>query len=356
MGQHDFTDEKYERRTVCCDFDGVLHSYSSTWIDHHVIPDGAVPGTIEGLTLLAEHFDIVIHTTRAKTADGRAAVLAFMYRNGWPIGYPLQVLDTKVPALIYIDDRGWRFEGVMPTVQQVHNALPWNKKPKTPAKAVEYGKIDTLFERHDNFSIDPTRLKNAVIGTINSWEVTEKIDGTNVRIMLAEDGTVTFGGRSNNAQMPADLLHYLHATFTPGGSTEKMRAALWLDHKPTAAVLYGEGYGAGIQKGGYYRSDKAFRLFDVLIGDKWWLNWTNTTDVANKLGIKTVPLLGTWTLDHIVETVQAGLMSVTALEDSLTASAPAEGIVARPLEPLFDRQMRRIIIKLKTSDFKPGKR
>ena len=41
---------------------------------------------------------------------------------------------------------------------------------------------------------------------------------------------------------------------------------------------------------------------------------------------------------------------------SKIGTAMAEGIVARPIEPLFDRKGARIIIKLKTKDFKPGKR
>jgi hypothetical protein len=41
---------------------------------------------------------------------------------------------------------------------------------------------------------------------------------------------------------------------------------------------------------------------------------------------------------------------------SKVGTAMAEGIVARPIEPLFDRKGARIIIKLKTRDFKSGKR
>ncbi len=33
----------------------------------------------------------------------------------------------KPPALVYIDDRAWRFEGVFPTADEVHRARPWNK-------------------------------------------------------------------------------------------------------------------------------------------------------------------------------------------------------------------------------------
>lgn len=210
-----------------------------------------------------------------------------------------------------------------------------------------YHKIETLFERDEKFIVDPTKLKKPVLGTISLWDVTEKIDGTNIRVILSEDGAVKFGGRSDNAQFHVGLLHKLVVMFPP----EAVQRAFWLDG-PVSAVLYGEGYGAGIQKGGSYRPDVNFRLFDVLVGGKWWLDWTAVCDVANKLGISTVPYLGQWTLQEIVERVRAGIPSeVTKEESATTNSFIAEGIVARPLEPLFDRKGARVILKLKTKDF-----
>jgi hypothetical protein len=211
----------------------------------------------------------------------------------------------------------------------------------------EYHKIDTLFERDERFIVDPEKLKHPVISTISVWDVTEKIDGTNVRVMMDGEGNVTFGGRTDRAQMPVDLMQYLTRTFTP----EKMKTAFQIEDQPlSSVVLYGEGYGAGIQKGGYYRADKAFRLFDVLVGGKWWLDWANTCDVASKLGIATVPYLGRWTLPEIVNGVRNGVTSVVANEEN-GKDAVAEGIVARPIETLFDKKGNRLIIKLKTKDF-----
>lgn len=210
----------------------------------------------------------------------------------------------------------------------------------------EYHKIDTLFERDERtFVVNPSRLKKPVIGTIREWEVTEKIDGTNVRVMLSREGEVVFGGRSNNAQLPADLVQYLMRTFP----AERLREVFWIDGKPTAAVLYGEGYGAGIQKGGVYRLDKAFILFDVLVDGKWWLDRAAVFDIAGKLRIDIVPLLGTWTLGEIAENVRAGMPSAIG-------RCPSEGIVARPIETLYDKRGERLIIKLKTRDFVAGKR
>lgn len=213
---------------------------------------------------------------------------------------------------------------------------------------MEYHKIETLFERDpETFVVDPSQVKSSVLGTIREWDVTEKIDGTNIRVMLAPDGRVSFGGRTDAAQIPADLVQYLMVTFPP----DVVGKALWLDPgQPADVVLYGEGYGPGIQKGGgLYRTDKAFILFDVLVAGQWWLDGNGVDDIARKLGIESVPYLGRMTLDQIVELVRSPF-------PSKIGAATAEGVVARPIETLFDKRMKRIIIKLKTKDFVAGKR
>jgi hypothetical protein len=209
----------------------------------------------------------------------------------------------------------------------------------------EYHKIDTLFERREDFRVDPSKLKKSVLATISPWDVTEKIDGANVRVMLSETGDVTFGGRTDNAQMPADLLMKLMGMFP----RQKMVDAMWLEGKPTQAILFGEGYGAGIQKGGTYRPDKSFILYDVLADGKWWLEKDAVDDVAAKLGIDTVPYLGRMTLAEIVALVREPF-------PSKIGTGMAEGIVARPIETLFDKHGERVIVKLKTRDFVKGKR
>lgn len=222
---------------------------------------------------------------------------------------------------------------------------------------MEYRKIETMFERDDKFKVTD-KLKMPVIETISKWNVTEKIDGTNIRVILSKDGKLNFGGRTDAAQVPSQLLQHLFSTFT----AEKMKEVFWRanetngDIEPVSAVLYGEGCGPGIQKGGgNYCKEKSFRLFDVLVDGKWWLDWENTCDVAAKLGIKTAPFLGFWTLEEIIERVKSGVPSVVALEEN-GLSIIAEGVIGRTVEPLFDKRGRRLIIKLKTHDFQNGRR
>ena len=119
-----------KRYTIAVDFDGVIHSYVSPWVDAHLIPDPPVDGAIEWLKQIAESFDIVIFTTRGKTDEGRWAVRRYIQEHGdWPEALSLQVTDSKPPALIYLDDRAYRFggPGTFPTADEIHQARPWNK-------------------------------------------------------------------------------------------------------------------------------------------------------------------------------------------------------------------------------------
>jgi hypothetical protein len=89
------------------------------------------------------------------------------------------------------------------------------------------------------------------------WVFTEKVDGTNIRVMI-EGGRVSFGGKTDNAQIPAPLVARLREVFDP--LAEKLTEIF-----PSGGCLYGEGYGPKIQKGGgNYGSAQDFVLFDVL--------------------------------------------------------------------------------------------
>lgn len=201
----------------------------------------------------------------------------------------------------------------------------------------EYHKIETLYERGEDFKVKPGVLKNPTYGLLKSWQFTEKIDGTNIRCIW-KDGVLTFGGKTDNAQIHADSIRHLY---------ESVNAAKMAEIFPdTNAVIYGEGYGAGIQKGGLYSPSKKFIVFDVLVGDKWWLNWENTCDVAQKLNLDTVPFIGEFTLEEATEMVRIGFPSLLG-----TGEARAEGLVGRPAETLFDKKGHRLILKLKTKDF-----
>ena len=207
---------------------------------------------------------------------------------------------------------------------------------------MEYHKIETLYERDERtHRLKPELvLKNRTYSLIKTWQWTEKIDGTNIRaIWDVATGKLTFGGRSDNAQIHADLVRYLYENLP----LENVKAIF----PDVSAVLYGEGYGAGIQKGGGDYSDKKkFILFDVLVDGKWWLNWEAVCDVAAKLHLDTVPLIGEMTLEEATEKVRKGFPSLLN-----GGKKQAEGMVGRTAETLFDKKGARLIVKLKTKDF-----
>lgn len=208
---------------------------------------------------------------------------------------------------------------------------------------ITYHKIQTVFLR------DPdNNFKTLLEGQYakpefawlsgNEWIATEKIDGTNIRVMW--DGSkASCNGKTDNAQIHAHLLSHLYEHFT----AEKMGAQFGA--APTQVCLYGEGYGAGIQSGGYYQEDKRFILFDVLVGDTW-LERPNVEDVATGLDCPIVPILMRGPLHQMIQKVKDGFNSTVAEKEHL-----AEGLVMRPATELFNRRGERVITKLKYADF-----
>jgi ATP-dependent RNA circularization protein (DNA/RNA ligase family) len=205
----------------------------------------------------------------------------------------------------------------------------------------EYHKIQTIYKR------DPaTNMKTLLEGQFseeafaylarNDWRFTEKVDGTNIRVMV-QGGSVRFGGKTDDAQIPAFLVDRLQQRFLP--QTEALNAQF-----PDGACLYGEGYGARIQKGGgNYRADQDFVLFDVKVGD-WWLQHEAVTDIARQFQLDAVPLIGNGTLYDAVELARVGIRSTWG-------DFEAEGLVARPRMELKTRGGQRIIAKIKSRDF-----
>lgn len=207
----------------------------------------------------------------------------------------------------------------------------------------EYHKIQTVYLR------DPdTKFKTLLVGQYaepefaylanNEWVFTEKVDGTNIRIMVeSEPRRVRFGGRTDNAAIPAFLVQRLEERFLS-------QSDLLHEMFPDGGCLYGEGYGARIQKGGgNYRSDHDFVLFDVKVGE-WWLQRDAVEDVATKLSLDVVPIIGTGTLLDMEARAREGITS-------RWGEFAAEGIVARPCTELRGRNGKRIITKIKARDF-----
>lgn len=218
----------------------------------------------------------------------------------------------------------------------------------------EYQKIQTLFKRDERNIIIPDQFTYPEFEVLKDlkWECTEKIDGTNIRIELTssgnpEDGIImSFKGRTDKAIIPEHLLTKLNWLFDREHLMEVLN--ITDETQDCNITLYGEGYGAKIQKGGNYISnDVNFILFDVKIG-KWWLDRESIKDIANKLGISAVPLMGYMTIPEAIEYVKEGFKSTIAENKDYDA----EGLVLKAPCGLLKRDGERLITKIKTVDFR----
>lgn len=205
----------------------------------------------------------------------------------------------------------------------------------------EYEKIETIFVRDEKTKkLNENIFRNETVEFLKDieWEFTEKIDGTNIRVFW--DGhKVSYYGRTDKAQIPSQLMNRLVELF--GGDTNEEMFEQKFGETPV--MLIGEGYGAKIQKGGDYRQDNDFILFDVCINDNY-LSRENVKDIANFFNIDVVPTI-------MIGKLQEGIDYVKTKPKSKIGTANAEGLVARPLIELRDRTGKRVIVKIKVHDF-----
>ena len=206
----------------------------------------------------------------------------------------------------------------------------------------KYHKIQTVYLRNPE-----TKFKTLLEGSFalpefeylknNTWVFTEKVDGTNIRVMF-KDGNIAFGGKTDQAMIPAHFANKLNDIFLP---LKDKFIELFNDAE---VCLYGESYSPKIQKGGgNYLDDQSFVLFDIKI-ENWWLQREDVFDIAGKLGIDIVPVIGEGTLLEMVEMTRNGF-------NSIWGDFKAEGIVARPKTELYSRNGKRLITKIKYKDF-----
>lgn len=214
-----------------------------------------------------------------------------------------------------------------------------------------YPKINSLYKRDmqtGKLIIGDSPTSNLCLNefeAIKTWLITEKVDGTNVRIIIdVPKQNVRFGGRTKKSQISTDLLNNLSDTFPK----EKI-----LNHfrESKQVVLYGEGYGGSIQRGKLgkgitYRPNPSFILFDAVI-DGWWLTRPKLERLSYDLDIKLVPSLNIRDIESALEYVRYGFGSLVSEQPCY-----AEGIVARSWPLMLFRDGTPIMWKLKSKDFK----
>ena len=206
-----------------------------------------------------------------------------------------------------------------------------------------YNKIETLFNRDEEGSkkIIEGDYRNETVEFLKdiTWQFTEKIDGTNIRIMW--DGhKITYGGRTERANIPTHLMDKLLELFD-NEETEQLFEQIFGEKE---VILFGEGYGTKIQAvGGLYRPDVSFILFDVMINGNYQSR-EMVEMAAKQFDLEIVPIILEGTIDE-------GIAYVKTKPMSTIGKAPMEGLVGRPKFELQDRCGNRLIVKIKVRDF-----
>lgn len=203
--------------------------------------------------------------------------------------------------------------------------------------STKYHKIQSVYKRDPNnnfrtFIDGDFSLSEFEYLASNKWVFTEKVDGTNIRVTIHED-RIEYGGRTDRAQIPTSLLSALQGIFE-GQDTSGL----------VGLTFYGEGYGPKIQKAGaLYRDNPSFVLFDIG-SDGVYLERSSVEDIAANMGIDVVPIIGSGTLFDMVDLARSGF-------SSMWGNFNAEGIVARTETELMSKTGKRMITKVKLTDF-----
>jgi len=139
--------------TVCLDFDGVLHRYADGWTGAKP-EDGVVEGAQEFVSWLhIAGYRVAVSSSRARDPEGLASISEWLSRHGM-MGFISEITPSKPPAVLYVDDRGFRFQGDFAPIKALLTEAR-NRDPGTWAHQ----------KSHDNV---PERMRRAAISAPNN--------------------------------------------------------------------------------------------------------------------------------------------------------------------------------------------
>ena len=134
---------------LCLDFDGVVHKYTSPWVETEIIPDDVTDGFFEWAEQAAQYFTLVIYSSRSKSEKGIEAMQFWLYeqRKKWrarggkhTIEVPLsfEFSNEKPAAFLTVDDRAVQFNGNWSELNpaKLCSFKPWNAQQRKAAEEI----------------------------------------------------------------------------------------------------------------------------------------------------------------------------------------------------------------------------
>lgn len=112
------------KKTVVFDFDGVINSYTHGWQGASTITDPPVAGIKEEIAKIRGKYKVVIMSSRAATPAGRSAIARYLDKHGIIVD---NIVDHKIPAHVYIDDKAIPFNGKTSNLMSdIEVFTPWH--------------------------------------------------------------------------------------------------------------------------------------------------------------------------------------------------------------------------------------
>lgn len=174
------------------------------------------------------------------------------------------------------------------------------------------------------------------------YYATEKLDGTNIRLYYDGYNTKIFG-RTEKSELPKGFLEKFTKLYDLDIINSKMEELFGNKE----VVIYGEGIGEKIQTDGekYVKDGIDFVVFDILINGTF-LERKNIEEISSELGFKVVNVIMQGTLEDMIAFVSTRPMSVFNEKHEM------EGVVCKPLIPLYFKNGTRVCFKVKYNDIK----
>lgn len=190
-------------KTIVFDFDGVIHSYTSGWCGPENIPDPPVPGIKDAIaSIRAAGYNVHVVSSRAASYKGLHAIDNYLKLHNIVVD---GVSDTKVPAILYVDDRAITFDGDSThLLKAIQEFVPWyERSPHKPLWQVptpsqkRSGAIISGYQGIGKSSLANTDIQFVDLESGNFW-----VDGKrpedwykaycNIAVSLAEQGYNVF--------------------------------------------------------------------------------------------------------------------------------------------------------------------
>jgi len=126
MNDYNSVVSKDQALNLGIDFDGVIHDDSKGFHDGTIYGE-PIPGALDALKTLSKHFRIIIFTAKAKPdrplingMSGSELVEEWLLKYD-VLKHVAEITSEKPRALLYIDDKGYRFENWKSTLSFINS-------------------------------------------------------------------------------------------------------------------------------------------------------------------------------------------------------------------------------------------